>query len=131
MMHGDSKLLSGYDDYAIKVWNTGTWTCERALEGHVFAVNCVEGHGDGPALFALCMVVHRDKLISGSSPWCWPCDQCIEHRHVDMRAYLEDHDDAAYCVVMNGHTLISSSSGRTIRVWSTYTWTRARTRLED
>jgi WD40 repeat protein len=49
MMHGDSKLLSGYDDHTIKVWNTGTWTCERTLEGHVFAVNCVEGH-DGPAL---------------------------------------------------------------------------------
>jgi WD40 repeat protein len=57
-MHGD-KLISGSDDWTIKVWSTDTWTCERTLEGH-----------DGKVYS---LVVHGDKLISGSS------DQTIKY----------------------------------------------------
>jgi WD40 repeat protein len=44
-MHGD-KLISGSDDDTIKVWNTDTWVCERALEGGTGCVYSLAMHGD-------------------------------------------------------------------------------------
>jgi WD40 repeat protein len=50
-MHGE-RLISGCGDGRIMVWSTDTWTCERTLEDHKGAVNC--------------LLIHGDKLISGS-----------------------------------------------------------------
>jgi hypothetical protein len=72
-----------------------------------------------------CLVVHGDKLISGSyrtikvwstDTWTLACERT-----------LEGHADAVNSLVMHGDKLISGSYDGTIKVWSTDTWTCERT----
>jgi WD40 repeat protein len=86
---------------------------ERSLEGHT---NIVE-----------CLVMHGDKVISGShdttikvwSTDTWTCERT-----------LEGHNDRVNSLVVHGDKLISVSDDYTIKVWNTETWVCERT-LED
>jgi hypothetical protein len=79
---------------------------ERTLAGHTYGVKC--------------MVVHGDKLISGSGDttikvWntdAWTCERT-----------LAGHTDYVSFLVVHGDKLISGSGDETIKVWSTDTWT--------
>jgi WD40 repeat protein len=83
---------------------------ERRLEGH--------------ESYVMSLVVHGDKLISGSmdstikvwSTDTWTCERT-----------LEGHTNAVMSLVMHGDKLISGSTDKTIKIWNTDTWTCERT----
>jgi hypothetical protein len=94
----------------------------QLMDGEVIAmavkedVLTLEGH----AGCVRCLVIHGDKLISGSDDdtikvWStdtWACERT-----------LDDHDTSVLSLVMHSDKLISSSADDTIKVWSTDTWT--------
>jgi hypothetical protein len=79
---------------------------ERTLIGHTDKITCV--------------LMHGDKLISGSrdqtikvwSTYTWACERTIE-----------SHGECVESMVVHGDKLISGSFDNTIKVWSTDTWT--------
>jgi hypothetical protein len=87
---------------------------------HAQEERTIEGHGDT----MLSLVVHGDKLISGSD------DNTIKVRNLDTWACertLEGQNSAVCALVVHGDKLLSGSYDCTIKVWSTETWACQRT----
>jgi hypothetical protein len=80
----------------------------------------VDGHTAGVE----CLVVHGDKLISGSSDGTmkvWSTDTWVCERT------LEGHNAVVISLVVHGDKLISGLAETTIKVWKTDTWACERT----
>jgi E3 ubiquitin-protein ligase TRAF7 len=85
----------------ITFWSTGTWACERTLEGH-----------DG---VVAALMMHGDKLLSGSedhtikvwSTYTWECERTIK----------DPADEDVTGLVVLGDKRFAGSTCSSIKVW--------------
>jgi F-box/WD-40 domain protein 7 len=94
------KLISGSDDYSIKVWNLETGECLRTLKGHEDSVTCFE--------------FLDEKLISGSwdgtiKIWDLSKYECLKT--------LVGHSYRVSNLKTYGNKLLSSSWDCQIKIW--------------
>jgi len=141
------------------VWEAGSWTCVRTLQGHADVVKDLLALDDRHLLSC---------SLDGVRVWnrtTWECERVVETGHADDAwvTSLAAHDGMVYCGgddveatirvidtatwtvvgVMEGHTrginqlvvwedkLISCSADRTIRVWSTTEGRECQQTLEE
>ena len=136
------RLISGSDDYLIKIWSLETGECLKTLRGHEDSVTCFE--------------YYEDKLISGSwdgsiKIWDLKKNECIKtllghsYRVSHLKMYnnkllssswdcqikvwdvnvgkcirtLKGHISVIYCLeIFTKDTLISGSVDKTIKFWN-------------
>ena len=101
----DSKLLvSGSDDYTVRIWDTTTGVCQQTLEGHDRLVNSVAFSHD------------RKLLASGSDDYTvriWDtatgvCQQTLKGHDDSVRSIAFSHDSKL---------LASGSFDGTVKIW--------------
>jgi WD40 repeat protein len=107
-----TRLVSGSDDYSVKVWAMGAgaaWPCERTLVGH-----------DG---WVCALATWKDKVLSGSE------DASVRVWDMGTGAHdvtLTGHEDTVNGLAVHGNRLYSASSDGTIREWVVGTWAALR-----
>lgn len=67
-LNGDcSRLVSASKDGTLRVWNLGSFTCQKVLGGHTAAVTCVRWSGEG-ATHGLVYSASQDRTIKAWDP---------------------------------------------------------------
>jgi len=102
--HAQPLLVSGGDDYRIKVWDYKLRRCLFTLLGHLDYIRTVSFHGDYPWLVS----ASDDQTIR---IWNWQSRSCVSvltgHNHYVMCASFHPRDDL----------IVSASLDQTVRVW--------------
>lgn len=97
-------IVSGGDDYRIKVWDYKLRRCLFTLLGHLDYIRTVSFHGDYPWLVS----ASDDQTIR---IWNWQSRSCVSvltgHNHYVMCASFHPRDDL----------IVSASLDQTVRVW--------------
>ena len=116
-LSADNKILyscSGYDDknikVAIKVWDVDSGNCIKTLDGHEYAINCLEVTHDGKFLISASM----DKTIKIWNLNTYSCIKTIEG-HIGPVRCLKLTPDMKY--------IISGGGGKydiTVRIWDIF-----------
>jgi WD40 repeat protein len=106
VLHADGRrLVTGSEDYTVRVWDLDTGACLRTLQGHTFYVSSVALHAD------------RRRAVSGS------LDDTVRVWDLDTGACLrtlEGHTEGVYSVALHadGRRLVTGSHDKTVRVWN-------------
>ena len=99
----DETLVSGSQDFTIKLWNFSLKKC-KTLEGHSLSVFCL-------------LLLNNGRLVSGSA------DTTIKIWNVDNRKCIRTligHTDFVWGLEStNKHDLISCSKDKSIKIWNT------------
>lgn len=102
--HSQPLLVSGGDDYKIKVWNHKTRRCNYTLNGHLDYVRTVYFHHEQPWILS----ASDDQTIR---LWNWQSRTCVAiltgHSHYVMSAQFHPKEDL----------IVSASMDQTVRVW--------------
>jgi coatomer protein complex subunit alpha (xenin) len=102
--HAQPLIVSGGDDYRIKVWDYKLRRCLFTLLGHLDYIRTVSFHGDYPWLVS----ASDDQTIR---IWNWQSRSCVSvltgHNHYVMCASFHPRDDL----------IVSASLDQTVRVW--------------
>lgn len=102
--HSQPLLVSGGDDYKIKVWNHKTRRCNYTLNGHLDYVRTVYFHHEQPWILS----ASDDQTIR---IWNWQSRTCVAiltgHNHYVMSAHFHPKEDL----------IVSASMDQTVRVW--------------
>ncbi|CAJ0960812.1 unnamed protein product, partial [Mesorhabditis belari] len=96
------RILAGYLDNTLRVWNVDDAQLAFTLTGHMGYIGTTLVSDDGK------------YIVSGSTDTTvrvW-CGQTGVQRHV-----LQGHTDAVNCITLHGRTLVSGSCDQTLRVW--------------
>jgi WD40 repeat protein len=103
--HDGTKIASGSNDGAVKIWNGSTGTLLNTLLGHSDLVQAVAWSHDGT------------KIVSGSWDTKVIIWDALTGNHLRT---LEGHSSQVISVGWNneGTTLVSASKDKTIRIWS-------------
>lgn len=140
----DGRVVSGSEDYTLRVWDATSGQCLQTLTGHSNAVNCIDvfpdGHvvsasadrtlriwdiGSGQCLHTLeghtapvtCMAILTDtRIVSGS----WDCTLRVWDATTGKCLHiLKGHRRPIRCVrTLPDGCVISSSDDSTLRVWN-------------
>ena len=106
-----TKLISGSDDYTIKIWTIGSldallpWPCERTMRGHRDSVKCLATYGE--------------SIVSGSSDstirvWDINYGVCVQT--------LRGHRGRVVALLVHDSKLFSSATDRTLKMWCAISW---------
>lgn len=94
------RIASGSADHTLRIWDPGTWRCERVLRDHV---GWVVGLCSSPGLLLSCSNDHAVRLWDVAS---WSCRACLEEQEYEV-----------YCVAFLGGRLAAAGAECAIVVY--------------
>ncbi len=100
----NGKLLLGYEDGTIEIWDAQTGGCIATLPGHEDIISC--------------LVVFDGKLFSGSWDGTIKIWDAQTGRFITA---LQEHGSEVYCLAASNGKLFSSSRDGTIKIWDIQT----------
>lgn len=94
------RIVTGYSNNKLKIWNTQTGKCEKTLEGHTGPVDC--------------LVVINDKIISGS----WDHTLRIWNTENYESSLIGHTGSVGLIKVLSPNKIVSASADTTMRIWN-------------